>query len=229
MVARSERNEARTYHLVRLYLAEIEEIERVLADLGPDAGSVKISNGEWEAETIAELAAKGEGPFSKFTMKRYDPGLLSFETSGVSTRLYVSNTDDLQLRGAFEKINSILVASQRPLLVRWFHSAPMWGVLVGLGVVAGATGLGAVVGMFRGDGPPGWLVPTCIAVLAFACLIVRYQYRTSMHANGLVYLVPKSARPSFFVRKRDDIAIALIGGVFGAVFGSILTLLVQRP
>lgn len=224
VAARRERNESRNYRLVRLYLGDVEEIERALSALGPNTSEVEFSNGEWEAETIAELAAKGEGPFSEFGMRRYGPGLVSFDTNGSTTRLYVSNADDLQLRGAFEKIDSILTAAQPPLIVRWLHSGPAWGVLAALGMTAAITAIGVAVSMLRGDSPPGWIAPVCLAVLALVFVASRYLNRTTLRENGLVYLVPKSARPNFLLRKRDDLAMLLIGGVFGAV----LTLLVER-
>jgi hypothetical protein len=163
VVARRERNDQRYYKQVRLYLGDVEEIERALNQVtGQDAGRFDFSNGTWEAENVAELATKGEGPFSEFEMKRYSPGLLSFTTHGSTARLYVSDADDLQLRGAYERIDSILTGAQRPLLVRWLYSMTAWCVLCLVTAAAGISAITIAARTLRGDGPPGTITgPPC--------------------------------------------------------------------
>lgn len=220
MAVRRERNEFRSYALVRLYLDDVEEIERALADLGPALSKVEVSNGDWEAETVAELAGKGEGPFSEFSIRRYGPGLLSFETRASETRVYVSDADDLRLRGAFEKIDSVVRAGQRPWYVRLLYSAPAVGLFGAVGLVALAVLAGAMLG---DDEYPGWVPAACLGVAAAAAVGGVYLTRTTLRWNGLVYLVPRSARPNFLQRNRDALGMLVIGGVFG----SALTLLVD--
>ncbi|CAI9407739.1 hypothetical protein [Nocardioides sp. T2.26MG-1] len=129
------------------------------------------------------------------------------------TRVYVSDTDDLRLRGAFERVDSVVRAGRRPWYVRWWYSAPAFGIL---GNVALA-GLAVVVLAVLGVDFPVWVPAACAAVAATAALGAAHVYRTTLRRNGLVYLVPRSARPNFLQRKGDDLWLLVIGGIFGAV------------
>lgn len=205
--------------MVRLYLEDIQEIERALADLGPDAHKVEVSNGEWEAETVAELAEKGEGPFGEFSMSRYGPGLLSVDARSVGFRVYVSNTEDLKLRGAYEKICSVVAAAQAPRPLRWLCSWDAAGVALGVGIAAAMFALfGGLIGLSRGER----VVPSWAAVSALVAIVAGVVWSTlgrilRRRANGLAYLVPKSARPSFARRNRDALGMLLIGTLLGSV------------
>jgi hypothetical protein len=225
VATRQERNESRSYDLVRLYLDELEEIEQTMADLGQSlegqSGRVEVSNGDWKAESVKQLVQQGNiGPFAEFEMKRYGPGYISVAVRSIETRLYVSDANDLQLRGAFEKVDAILRAARRPWVLRFVTSA-VGATLVFGGPAIAALLLGLVYSVQYSASTRAWAVPLSVAVLALGVGGYALAYRTSMKRNGLAFLERKSSKPNFFVRNSDSLWLLLIGTTIGVV-GSLI-------
>jgi hypothetical protein len=148
-------------------------------------------------------------------MRRYGPGLLTLEVSNMDTRLYVSDLNELQLRGAFDRIDSILRRARLPWAVRAINST-IGATIVFLGPAMLAL-VTLIAELAQSTGQRSWAIPLSIAVLLYGIGGYALTIRTSLRRNGLVTLVRRDNEPNFLVRNRDELWILVIGVVIGAV------------
>lgn len=213
MVEREPHRESKEYDLVRLYLDDVEEIERALNRIPPREGgysSQSVSNGKWRGETIAELIDQGDtGPFNNFKVERHVHGLISLEVGENRTRLYVSDHNDLDLRDAFQTIDNVLRRSQLGPVRRFFVSG--WGLMFFM--VPGFFAFCIVLAqLFARRGP--WYFDVSLGALALACgVALEYAFRTDQHRNGLVYFIKRPENVGYVQRNRDIV----VGGFFAVV------------
>jgi hypothetical protein len=209
---------------VRLYLDDIEEIERTLLRLGPNVAAsttgLSVSNGTWEAESVKELveaSGSGGGPSWDFRFESSRRGHFSVNVGRTATSMYVGDMDDMEMRGAAEQIHTILLSARRPLLVRLLVSAFAGGLLYFAVAMVGFVGL--TTALVASEDYPTLLGPVSLALLVAGVLSVVVSVRTTLRRNGLAYLVRRESRPSFFKRKGDDLWLVLISAVVGVMVG----------
>lgn len=218
VATRREQHDSRTYKLVRLDLDDVEEIEQTLAAIDAPADrapSFEYSNGTWKTDTLQGLVDVGTGPFTEFEMRRHGPGLLAVEVRNMDTRLYVSDLNDLQLRGAFDRIDTILRRARLPWAVRAINSA-IGATLVFLGPAMFAL-VTLIAALAQSAGPRSWAIPLSVALLLYGIGGYALATQTALRRNGLVTLVRRDNQPNFFARNRDELWILVIGVVIGAV------------
>ncbi len=204
---------------VRLYLHDLEEIDRLLR--GVD-GEIELEVDNYEAtyrlSALEELAqVPGDDKLREIRWSRWRPaGTLTVHLS--DKHVYVIGSP--ALRGALEEVADVLRRRRRPLasvvqppwrlLVFWVAWWLVLNVLVNLGVPA-LERAGAEVPAFVGIG--------CIlaGTGVFAFLLWRLVWRP-----GVVLRVHRRDRPSFWRRNRDQLIVGLIAASSGSVLGYLL-------
>lgn len=210
------------FHLVRLYLEDARAIERVLLDIeGKDDPRVEIKSPRWTADDVDGLLAKAElGPFTEFSFARSDVGYVSVELRPIETLLYVSDMDDLQLYGAFEKISVILRRARLNRFARFLCSSLGFGVVAGVMVGALSFGLPKAA---RTHGFQSYIwvaiVVAAIALIALFC----YSLIVSFRQDSTLVLQPRRDRPSYLRRNRDQITVGFVLALLSSGFGALIT------
>jgi len=192
-----------------LYLEDLSNIVQVLGDAGK---SPKISTTEYSFESVAELQKQyGSGDLTALRIESNSPHL-SIEMTCMAARLYVGSSQP-EAAGLMWKINAILLRCRRR--GSWLYSLP------------GSVGVGALLGssipiLFLWDALAGL---TAVLVWGFW---MAWSFRITRRRYCLIILRPRSEVAGFVRRNKDQLVLAIIATVLGAILGVIGTLLTSR-
>lgn len=207
--------------MVRLYLDDLEAIEQVLRELNPD-GDLTLTSPNWTAESVDELRQHeaSVGPFTKFEIAQHKGGYFTLRAKGFEADLYAADVHDLRVRGAFEGIEGVLLRARPSPLIR--HLAGTAGHAIFQTIATLGLLLGAVAA-----GRDQFIIAVLWVLVALGGgLGLWSSWRTGHRRGTLIYLEPKAQRPNFLRRNRDQIGLLAIGAILGAIFTTIVTLLV---
>jgi hypothetical protein len=198
---------SKEYLPLRLFLDDLQEIENILK--GP-AQSVSIKVRGFEFDSIDEFSKNsGHRKITDLQITCSTP-YVSLEFTRFSARLYVGSSDDTAA-GLFHKLDQLLTQSRIPF---WFlHSYYfVWvlNILLPLNT--------AVVS----NEPTSTSVSLVAGAWIFRVLYVR------LRRHSTVILSNRNERSTFLSRKKDDLILALISGIIGALLGIAGTLIVNQ-
>lgn len=229
VATRQQQSSRWTYNLVRLHLDDVLAIEETLRDLADDPGqadSVKVSNSEWKADSVDELVGKGDlGPHDEFEIVGDHIARVSVRVRGsVPAELYVGDTTDLRVRGAADRIDSILRRTRLPLIVRLIGNQLTAGASLAVficGLLYIVTGVAWELSNKDALYDPNSLTVRNVAVVVGALLLGLISLRLVVLRNGLVYLTLRKDRPGFLKRNREELLLNAINTVSSLAVGGV--------
>lgn len=203
---------------VRLYLHDLEEIDRLLRSVD---GEIELEVDNYEAtyrlSALDDLAeVPGDDRLREIRWSRWWPaGKLIVRLS--DKNVYVTGSP--ALRGALEEVADVLRRRRRPLA---FVVQPPWRLFVSW--VAWWLVLTVLVNLGERVGAevPAFVVTGGVLVAAGVFLFVVWRL---VWRPGLVLRVYRRDRPSFWRRNRDQLIVGLIAASSGSVFGYVLAYL----
>ncbi|GGI07221.1 hypothetical protein GCM10011354_23000 [Egicoccus halophilus] len=197
------------YDQVRLWPADLREIESILQSAKSDRGKLTIKTDKFEGDTIDEIVDAE----TRFKVKSITFSLsdrlenVYLRVTGFGGRLSVTGGNNDAFGAAAFRIQTIMQSSQRPEWVRSLLNPYFLGSLAALIALAAQDWGGA--GFFP------------IFGVTFTILISVFNYFTLR--GSAVYMQERPTRPSFWRRNSDRIVV----GAIIAVVSSLLTLLVS--
>ncbi len=199
-----ERPIAKSYPPLNLFREDLEAIEEVLKR---DAQGFCCGALDVQYDSIAELVEhRGEGALSELVISAREP-YLSVDLGKLWAKLYVGSNSNANA-GVFYQIDEILTKTRRKLwpLYSYYTTWILNGAIIGCALFVKH---------------PIDLVVT--GVLISWVLWVSY---VRMRRHATIYLSRRLAL-NFWGRRKDDVILALISAVIGAILGAVGTLLVQ--
>jgi len=218
MVTRKSVTEFRSYPLVRIFLKELILIEQVMQQLKSSDSEILVETETWTAKTLQELKDADPQEMSprKLSITCVEPTLSISIERGSLSKLYAGDINDLRVRGAVDKIDSILKECKAAPFARFFGSTRGWAVILLLGVIInGILILGNVDNAFV---TPGMLAFIAVGFAGSTIGVDRLSRKSS--AN----LFNREIRIGFFRRNKDRIIL----GIFFTALGAALTWLGTR-
>lgn len=183
-----------------LYLDDLSEIIDTLAKV---CRTIEVKAGDYKITDPTELpklaSQFSEGRFNGVYITGEGPYVsVDLRTSGIS--VYVSQ-DTLELRGLVAKVRDIVVrGKKRNPHLGWFFS--------------GLSNIAMVVAVWQFMSKE-YSLGALLAVLSLASIPISVSY--GMKNSVIVYSQPRGSVKTFFERKRDDIALAVIAAFLGGV------------
>lgn len=181
-----------------LYLDDLKEIAAAVS-LVSESFMITCGNMELDSvDEIDELANRqSKSQFNSIYIKSYSPYIsIDLPHSGASA--YVSE-DSPELRGIIHKIEEIISQGTR----KYFdplHAAP-----------AVILFFGAFINLFRSEYVTASIYLGLVFFSIFAAAIIQMKHRLIIHTYE------RNKKSSFFIRKKDEIILVIISGLFGAV------------
>lgn len=187
------------YPSFSIFLEDLEEIEGIFR-AQCESLTIKTPGAEWES--VGGLAATERGPLNEVEFVGRSP-YVNLEMRPFDSRTYLSDTRDPQQRGIESMVRSVL--TRRGRLVR--HDR----VLIA-GWIALAAGS---VGVWGLEHPWRW---AAFAVGSLTLAAAQLQgSRLRMRSYSLIHLRRAQDRDGFWERNHDQVVVALIGALAGAV------------
>jgi hypothetical protein len=182
----------------KLYL---DDLKCILAMLQENCEKVEVRTGEFDEISPPEIddvvAQMGSKRFADLYIKAYRPFVsIDIRTYGISA--YLSN-DDVSQHGILSKLREIVESRKKKHFGKLTNIIGM-APTIGIGIAI-SEGEWAIAGM-------------CLSlVLLLFWPILKYQ----MAYKVVVLTSSKSDEKSFFVRRKDDIAVSIGSALLGAI------------
>ena len=157
------------------------------------------------AEGIKEIEQLPVSSFHDIEITSYGDPHISIRLSDFQLQFYVSN-DSVQGRGLMEKTIEIL--KPRNLYLSYALMSPVLPMVAAMKMYSlrEANGLTATI-----------ITLALCAAWAVVGTVSQFKRFCTLHTR------PRHAMPSFFVRRKDEVLLAVISGAVGAVLGAALT------
>lgn len=188
------------YPAATLYLEDVIELIEAFSEA---CAEVEITSGEYKIKGLSELEALvskcGDEKFENLKIQGYQP-YVSLELRGFGARTYISE-DSVQQRGVIAKVGDVLHRRRKIRANLLVHVA-----------------LIAMVALATWNALNRQYFISALAITAFLALLPLSK---NVWMNGVivVYAKRRAETRNFFYRKRDDVFLAIISAVFGAVAG----------
>lgn len=205
------------FKMPHLYRNDLQAIENILKhELHAKTFKVRIKNLEYNS--VDEIS-KGHDPMNELLVETRDP-YLSINLNGYSATLYCEN-DDIASVGAILKIREIISRGERPW--RFFNTQGWWPSFI-VGVFSGLLVARAFFAAINGQK----ILSFVYLIPPFSLLIWDILYHGwSLKTFSTVEFIDRKEVSFFWIRKKDDILVAVISVVLGAILGIIGTLILH--
>jgi hypothetical protein len=198
-----------------LWLDDLEDIETRLQAHNP---KLNIETEEYQFDSIAEFAEHFGGTIQRsLQITTSYPSFASIELTPRSATLSVATSGE-NASGAFFDLNEILSSRQRA--IPWLYS--FWIVQIVISIFWISMGLSWT--RWLPENIDNWLNLFLMFLLPLLIWTLWIPYVRSRHYS-LIRVEHKGTAKSFFQRNRDQLAVAVIAALFGAVLGAILGIL----
>ncbi|MFY7735078.1 MAG: hypothetical protein ACOVSR_16495 [Bacteroidia bacterium] len=203
---------SRKYLPVKIYLDDLDQIVTLFNE-----NNIKYSleTDNYKYESLEELIISNKEKEIKSLKIKTDEPYITIEFTKLWTQIYFSS-DEPFVTGLFHKINSIINNTKR--LFPFFYSYYfVWTMNIFL----------LLINIINKDGRlfPEY-IDTSIFILYFLWLPRVLYIRLVKHSS--IQLLKKEHVSNFFHRKRDDLILALVSGLFGAILGVLATILTTK-
>lgn len=208
-----KKNISKEYLPVKIY---IDDLEKVVAVLDDNSIKYSIETDFYKYDSLAELVNSSTDRNTKNLKIQTANPYMTIEFHKMWAKVYVS-VDDMLTTGLFHKIDEIINQSRR--LIPFFYSYYfVWLVNILLPIESA---------LINRDGK---LFPeyfdTTLYILWILWLARATYIRLVKHSS--IQLIKKEHVSSFFQRKRDDLILALLSALVGAILGVIGTIFTTK-
>jgi hypothetical protein len=206
---------SKDYPPVKLYFEDLVEIELVLNKISTE---FQIQAADYSFDSIEELVTNiGKRELAEMEIRTINP-YVSISFKRFYTRLYVASSE-FDSAGLFYKLDYILKRTRRRL---WFlySNYSIWALFI-ISVTSSLTSLSINLSFM--SIPFGKTASTALSLFGCACaaLLIWITYITNHHST--IFLISRYTQGSFWIRKKDDILLAIISAIFGAILYVIVT------
>lgn len=191
---------SKPYPMLRLFKQDIEQLLKVFQE---NCKKVEICAEGYKLDDICEMDKIKKEGIVNFSISGMDPHL-SLDLSEHSARLYLSDEDDITLRGLESKIDLILSPRKRRVL-SFFGS--FWMILL----------LPAMLGLAIASFPFREYKVQGATLIIFIILLYVLSFKMPFKKYSLIYWADTSLAHGFFRKNKENILIAIISAFFGAV------------
>ena len=195
------------YLPIRLYRNDLENMERIFGDSSQE---LEITAEGFQFESIDELATHfTQGRISNLTLEG-KASHITIELTAQSSSLYVGSSTNATV-GLFYHLDEILKGARRtcwPLYSLRF----VW--------VLNILNLAAILLLYK--------ISNAAANIIFASSLawVVWAAYINLRRHSTIWLC-RRGMVSFWVRKKDDLILAIVSAFFGAILGAVGTILIQ--
>lgn len=198
-------------HLYRDDLILIEDIFKKESSV--EKFNIKFNDCEYDSVNEISETEKSVNDIKISSSNPY----IYIELTKYSSTIYVSNIEDTKIRGVFSKVVDILKQTERKVL--WIFSGSILGnTLVPIIIFGVVTGLFSKVIKNERYSLAIYLIALIVYILWAIC-----SSYSSLKFYSKIDFYFKKNKSSFWIRKKDEVLVALVG----ASIGSLLTLIVQ--
>lgn len=218
------------FPVVRMWRDDLEEIVKLVREVvgGKEKLMLRVrdKSDEYSISEIADIATFKIPRLKQISI--YAPSIRVRLDIGPKDPILEVEDPDLHVRGLLAEISRMIHAKARPLarLDRWIVDH-LWFLILIL-LVAIPIGLinmlsGASLGAH--DKTPGIAWQPAVVGLAFGTVLyyaVGWLYRLGKFNTSILHIKSKVEEPTFWSRKKDDLAITLVSSVLSLILGGII-------
>lgn len=199
-----------------LFVDDLAVIEKILRD-ELHVRTFVIETTGYRYNSVSEIDNQND-PVVRLNITTHEPHIvINFNEHGAS--LYVSE-DTIETLGAVSKIEEIIRKGERK--TRWLNAQLAPGFL-GASVVVFPI---VITLSFK----TRFFLAAYFCIVIFFLIIVwgRKSYNSQLREFCRVEFIKKKDRTSFWIRKKDDILLAVISAFLGTIFGVVMTVVFQN-
>ena len=203
------------FKMPHLYKDDLEAIEKILQE-ELHTRSFSIEAGGYHYDSVREIDNQN-APVTELKIETHEP-YITINFNKHSANLFISDSE-VNTLGAASKIEQIIERRQRNF--RWTNAKLATWLSGGVTVI--------FLLAFTTNFSSKHLFATSIYFVGFilSCIWIYSSYHQSLKQYCKVEFVESINRTSFWIRKKDDVLVAVISTFFGAILGVLGTLFVQ--
>lgn len=186
------------YPIMRLYKSDLEKIFNLFKDQFP---KLEIVADGFKLNDFSELSKINKQEIVEFKITGRDP-YLQLDFSRYSASIYLSDEDDIKLRGLADKIGDIL--SDRKSYLRFFANPWSPNLLTLIWIIF----------VYLSKTPFVFSLPV---FLLFVCLWLFWGFRIDTQKHSLIYLYDHSSASNFLKRNKDNILLSVLSALIGGI------------
>jgi hypothetical protein len=196
----------RNYLPLKLFLDDLETMERILVD---SSSAVSFEAEGFRFSSMGELASKVKRVRLEALHIRANSPYVSIELTRLWAKLYVDSSQD-KSAGIFYKLDQVL--SNRCRSLKWLYSYTCAWTLNGVALLSNFI--------------PRYDRRLSVALTSVLSIWVVWVAFIRVRRHSTIILKHEKERGSFIDRNRDNLAVAVISAVLGALVGIAGTMLV---
>ena len=204
---------------VRLYLDDLEEIETILKS---EFKRLKIRSEGFELSSVSELREFKKDKVKDLDISVCDSFYMYLSLNKGSARIS-SEQDDIRVVGIIEKIKQIV--TRKSSVFKFMRWKDLLLIHLVISAVCGLL-LAKFLVSLMSPGPSGFLFggrPIYMgALLSFFAIVDFLLYRLAFRSYSVIYLLPKNESPGFLKRNKDQLLVAFISALIGAIAALVL-------
>jgi len=201
------------YPILRLYKSDLEKIFNLFKDHYP---KIEIFADGFKLDDFSELSKINKENIVDFKISAHDP-YLSVDFSGDSVSIFLSDEDDIKLRGLADKIGDIL-SERKSYFLRFFANTFAPNLLTLISLIL-------IFSLIKESKTQLFLILFCIL---FTLLWFLWAFKISTKKHTLIYLYDHSSTSSFFKRNKDNIFLAVLSALTGGIITLVITWLLKK-
>lgn len=204
---------------VKLYLDDLKRITEILKNQGFKKIEIATTTNKYSSDEIAMIPAKT--PVSE--IKAYDPFYISVnfnKSFGKGVSIY-SDTDSAIAEGIVQKIGLILLNRKRKIfsiLVKTWVVYTLFILIQALAYFLKAKGTIQTLTMFL-------IILGAIIYDAFFGFLLDSGI---LFRKNVFYYKNREEQPSFWIRKKDDIILAILSAIVGSILTIAATIIILK-
>jgi hypothetical protein len=205
---------SKDYLPVKLYLDDLESIEEILKEVST---SLSFETEDYKFDSIEELKTHFKrAQINELHVKSSTP-YITMDFTRMWTRIYVSSSD-ISNAGVFYRLDQII--SNRNRKLKWRYSFYfLWIVNILLWIINGVPFGPKLI-------PVNPYLSISIDTLAFMWLIWFFFIKFRRHS--VIVLTHKNSEAPFLQRNKDNLILAIISALLGAILGIGGTLILNQ-
>jgi hypothetical protein len=196
-----------------IYSDDLRAIAEIITEASKSVSiSLKSKSDEYEFDSVAELEKLGdleETVFHNAEISSRGDIYITVSLNPFQARIYLSE-DNTYGRGLLEKIQEILQPKNKYIFFFFLTPIFSWPLfLFGISLYVKSKWISIIIILVA----LGWFA---------------VGYKVSFKQYCTIYTKKRQEMPSFFKRKKDDLILAAISGIIGAIFGALAIAILRK-
>lgn len=206
---------SKDYLPVKLYLDDLEQIDEIMKEAST---SLSFETEDFKFDSIEELKNNlKKAQINELHVKSSSP-YITIDFTRMWARVYVSSSETSSA-GIFFRLDQII--SNRTRILKWLYSFYfIWVTNISVWLISGTFGLTFISSRMNPY--------TSITLTALSSMWLFWVLFIRLRSHSIIFLTHRGSEKPFLQRNKDNLILAIISAILGAILGIAGTLIANQ-